>query len=132
MGINPILSCHRVWVYRRVTYGIRAGRGGRVLFNNMVYIYIYIYGRIKKKGGGGKTPPKRQYGDFLQCLGSNDTRNGRSHLISYTMIVLGYLSSILVILKIFDLYRAICSPAKLAKSPKMIKSGSYGHQNYRL
>ena len=74
----------------------------------------YIYMAEEKKGGGGKTPPIGPYGDFFQCLGSNDPRTGRNRLISYTMIVLGYLSPILVILKIFDSYHAVTSSWKLA------------------
>ena len=72
------------------------------------YLHMQKNGRIKK-GRGGKTPPIGPYGDFFQCLRSNDPRTGRNRLISYTMIVLGYLNPILVILKIFDSYHAVTS-----------------------
>ena len=54
-----------------------------------------------------------------QYIGPSDSKTTPNDPISYTMIVYGRLDLFLAISKFFDSYRAVASPGKLDKTPKL-------------
>ena len=54
-----------------------------------------------------------------QYIGPSDYKTASGDPISYSMIVYGHLDPFLAISKFFDFYRAVASPRKLDKTPKL-------------